>query len=228
MMGMAVGIDYSLFYLQREREERHRGKEPNEALITAASTSGRAVLISGVTVLIAMGGLFFAGNPVFTSMGLATEIVVLLAMVGSVTVLPALLHKLGDRVDRGRLPFLGRGERGEGRVWRAILHPALAYPKLAALGAGGLLLLAASPALSIHTKLPSFTDLPHNVAIVRTFERLIAAFPGAPTPAVVVLRAPDVTAPAVQAQVAALKRGALASGQVRSPVTTRDESRSDR
>jgi RND superfamily putative drug exporter len=221
MMGMAVGIDYSLFYLQREREERHSGAPPHEALLTAAGTSGRAVLISGVTVLIAMAGLFFAGNPIFTSMGLATEIVVLLAMVGSVTVLPALLHALGDRVDRGRVPFIGRTVRGEGRLWRAILHPALARPKLAVVGAGGLLLLAAAPTLTIHTKLPSFTDLPKNVPIVRTYERVIAAFPGAPTPAVVVLRAPDVTAPSVQAQVRALERRALRSGRVRKPVTAR-------
>ncbi|HVU75931.1 MAG TPA: MMPL family transporter [Gaiellaceae bacterium] len=221
MMGMAVGIDYSLFYLQREREERRRGESPAAALLTAARTSGRAVLISGVTVLIAMAGLFFAGNPIFTSMGLATEIVVLLAMVGSVTVLPALLHALGDRVDRGRVPFAGGGRRGEGRAWRAILHPALAHPKLAVLGAGGLLLAAASPALSIHTKLPSFTDLPHDVPIVRTYERLIAAFPGAPTPAVVVVRAPDVTAPAVRDQIAELERRALASRQVRAPISTR-------
>jgi uncharacterized membrane protein YdfJ with MMPL/SSD domain len=220
MMGMAVGVDYSLFYLQREREERRGGASANRALLTAAHTSGRAVLISGATVLIAMAGMFFAGNPIFTSMGVATMIVVLLAMVGSVTVLPALLHKLGDRVDRGRVPFL-RTSRSESRVWRAILRPALGHPKLAVLAAGGLLFAAAVPVLTMHTKLPSFTDLPHNLAIVRTYERMIDAFPGSPTPAVVVLRAEHVTSPKVQAQVAALRRRALASGQVRAPVSTR-------
>ena len=132
MMGMAVGVDYSLFYLQREREERRTGASPDRALMTAARTSGRAVLISGATVLIAMAGMFFAGNPIFTSMGLATMIVVFLAMIGSVTVLPALLHKLGDRVDRGRVPFVG-GTRGDGRLWRSILWPALHRPTLAVL-----------------------------------------------------------------------------------------------
>ncbi len=220
MMGMAVGVDYSLFYLQREREERRGGASPHESLMTAARTSGRAVLISGMTVLIAMAGLFLAGNAIFTSMGLATEVVVLLAMIGSVTVLPALLHRLGDRVDRGRVPFV-HGAGGEGRLWRAILRPALAHPLVALVVAGGALLAAAAPTLTMHTKLPSFTDLPHNVPIVRTYERVIRAFPGAPTPAVVVLRAPNVRAAAVQAQVQSLKRRALASGAARSPVSTR-------
>ncbi len=220
MMGMAVGIDYSLFYLQREREERHRGASPDGALQIAARTSGRAVLISGMTVLIAMAGMFFAGNPIFTSMGLATIVVVFLAMVGSVTVLPALLHKLGDRVDRGRVPFV-HGTGGEGRAWSAILRPALRRPRLAVLLAGGALFAAALPVLTMHTKLPSFTDLPHNLPIVRTYARMIHAFPGAPTPAVVVVRAHPVTAPQVQAQVSELRRRALASGRVRAPVSTR-------
>jgi uncharacterized membrane protein YdfJ with MMPL/SSD domain len=218
MMGMAVGVDYSLFYLQREREERAAGRAPEAALLTAAQTSGRAVLISGLTVLIAMAGLFIAGNPIFTSMGIGTEVVVLLAMIGSVTVLPALLHRLGDRIDKGRLPF--RRKR-EGRVWRAILRPALRRPWLAVLIAGGGLLAAAAPTLTMHTKLPSFTDLPHNVFIVRTYERMIRAFPGSPTPAVIVVRAADVTAPAVASQVAALEQRALASGQATRPVSTR-------
>jgi RND superfamily putative drug exporter len=220
MMGMAVGVDYSLFYLQREREERRRGAEPRAALLTAASTSGRAVLVSGLTVLIAMAGLFLASNPIFTSMGVGTEVVVLLAMAGSVTVLPALLHRLGDRVDRGRLPFV-RHARAEGRFWSAVLRPALARPWLAVLLAGGALLAAAAPTLTMHTKLPSFTDLPHGVPIVQTYERLIRAFPGSPTPAVVVLRADDVTSPVVRAQVAQLERRALASGRVKPPVSTR-------
>jgi len=220
MMGMAVGVDYSLFYLQREREERRAGRGAHESLLTAAATSGRAVLVSGVTVLIAMAGLFFAGNPIFTSMGLATMVVVFLAMIGSVTVLPGLLAKLGDRVDRGGVPFVRR-RRGRGRLWESILRPVLARPALAGLGAVALLLAAASPVLSMHTKLPSFTDLPHNVPIIRTYERIVKVFPGAPAPAVVVLRAPDVTAAHVQLQVRALRREALASGQVRSPITTR-------
>ena len=104
MIGMAVGIDYSLFYLRREREERARGRTAHEALLTAARTSGQAVLVSGATVLIAMAGMFVSGNSLFATIGVGTMIVVLAAMIGSLTVLPALLHRLGDRVDFGRIP----------------------------------------------------------------------------------------------------------------------------
>src|SRR4029450_10169498 len=93
LVGMAVGVDYSLFYLRREREERGRGHSAHNSLLRAAGTSGQAVLISGVTVLIAMAGMLFAGNTVFTSIGLGTMIVVFVAVVGSLSVLPALLHK---------------------------------------------------------------------------------------------------------------------------------------
>ena len=105
LIGLAVGIDYSLFYLRREREERAKGRAPAEALQVAAATSGRAVLISGLTVIIAMTGMFLMGNQTFTSFGIGTVLVVAIALVGSLTVLPAVLSKLGDRVDRGRIPF---------------------------------------------------------------------------------------------------------------------------
>jgi RND superfamily putative drug exporter len=102
LMGMAVGVDYSLFYLKREREERAAGHRGHEALFRAAATSGQAVLISGFTVLIAMAGLLFAGTKIFTSIGIGAMLVVFTSLVGSLTVLPALLGKLGDRyVERG-------------------------------------------------------------------------------------------------------------------------------
>src|SRR5438477_397381 len=108
LIGLAVGVDYSLFYIKRWREERAVGKESSAALAAAAATSGRSVLISGFTVLIAMAGLFFAGDKTYLSFGIATMIVVAVAMLGSLTVLPALLSKLGPRVDKGRIPFVHR------------------------------------------------------------------------------------------------------------------------
>ena len=102
LMGMAVGVDYSLFYLKREREERAAGHRGHEGLLRAAATSGQAVLISGVTVLIAMAGLLFAGTNIFTSIGIGAMLVVFASLIGSLTVLPALLGKLGDRhIERG-------------------------------------------------------------------------------------------------------------------------------
>ena len=106
LIGLAVGVDYSLFYLRREREERAAGHAQRGRAGVAAATSGRAVLVSGLTVMIAMAGMFLAGNAIFTSFAVGTILVVAVAVLGSLTVLPAVLSKLGDRVEKGRVPFL--------------------------------------------------------------------------------------------------------------------------
>ena len=250
LMGMAVGVDYSLFYLKREREERARGAAPATALARAAASSGQAVLISGGTVLIAMAGMLFAGSKIFTSIGVGAMIVVFLAMVGSLTVLPALLGKLDDRVDRGvvavlaagalralrplhRRPALlrrlverrtllqrAKGPAGESRVWGAVLRPALRFPALAALASAAVLVVLALPTLHMHTRLSGFSDLPKDLAIVKTYDRIQAAFPGAQTPAQVVISADDVDAPPVRAAIGDLRRRALASGLMQQPIQT--------
>ena len=119
LVGLAVGVDYSLFYIRREREERKAGRSPEAALEAAAATSGRTVLVSGFTVMAAMAGMYLTGDKGFSSMATGTILVVGVAMIGSLTVLPAMLSKLGDKVDRGRIPFLGkrRRARSESRVW---------------------------------------------------------------------------------------------------------------
>src|SRR5918992_367757 len=110
------------------------------ALVAAAATSGRAVLISGITVMIAMAGMFFTGDPTFSSFALATIIVVAMAVLGSLTVLPALLAKLGDRVNWVRIPFFGRAQaRSGGRVWGAVLDRVLRRPLVSAIAAAALL-----------------------------------------------------------------------------------------
>ncbi len=219
LVGMAVGVDYSLFYLRREREERARGREPHRALIRAAGTSGQAVLVSGTTVLIAMAGMLFASNHIFTSVAVGTMTVVLVAMVGSLTVLPALLHKLGDRVERGRIPFVQRRRytAGNSRFWAAILRPVLRWPAAAATLSASLLLACALPVVGMHTKLPSFTDLPHSLAIVRTYDRVQHAFPGAETPVVVVVQGTNVTAPAYRRAYEEFKQRALETRQLFQP-----------
>ena len=180
LIGMAVAVDYSLFYLRREREERSTGQEPRPALLRAASTSGQAVLISGATVLIALAGMFIADNRIFTSMALGTMIVVSCAIVGSVTVLAAALSKLGDRVDAGRIPYIGQKKHaaGESRFWGFVLDHVLRAPVLYIVAFAGLLLVAASPTLNMHTKLPSFTDMPSDMPVVKTYKGVVAAFPG--------------------------------------------------
>ena len=125
LIGLAVGVDYSLFYLRREREERAAGRSEGAALVAAAATSGRAVLISGVTVIVAMAGMFISGDKSFISFAEGAILVVAIAMFASLTVLPAMLSWLGDRVEKGRVPFIGRGRRpaGRSRFWAALDRP---------------------------------------------------------------------------------------------------------
>src|SRR5581483_8621511 len=140
-------------YLRREREERERGRSPREALLNAARTSGHAVFISGLTVLIAMAGMLFTGNAVFTSIAVGAMLMVAVALIGSLSILPALLAKLGHRVDRGRIPFLARRADGESRLWGFVLDRVLRRPALAALLSGGALVALAVPTLTLHTQL---------------------------------------------------------------------------
>ncbi len=223
LIGLAVGVDYTLFYLRREREERRRGSSTMESVKTASATSGRAVLISGLTVMVAMAGMFIAGDSTFTSLGLGSIIVVAVAMIGSITVVPAVLASLGDKVERGRLPFIGKRlatRQGGGRGWRAVVNLSLRRPLVSAILAAGLLIVLAVPAFSMHTALTGTDDLPRDLAVMRTYDRMQAAFPGGQIPADVVVRADDVRSPQVTAALADLERRALASGKFEGPVDT--------
>jgi len=229
LIGLAVGVDYSLFYLRREREERARGRSPGEALEIAAATSGRAVLVSGLTVMTAMAGMLLMGTRIFQGFGIATMLVVAISLVGSLTVLPAILSKLGDRIDRGRVPFVRRmaTRDGESRVWSAIVGAVLRRPVLFGGLAATLLIALAVPAFRLHTADSGVQGLPRDLPVMRVYDRLETAFPGGPLPAIVAISARDVTAPPVTAAIQALKRSALASGQMSDPVTV-DVSRSHR
>ena len=208
LIGLAVGVDYTIFYLRREREERAAGRGERAALEAAAATSGRAILVSGFTVMVAMAGMYIAGDPTFGSFATGTILVVAVAMVGSLTVLPALLSWLGDRVERGRVPLIGRlkSKGGGSRIWSALVDRVLRRPLLAAGLAIAALVTLALPALSLHTANTGVNGLPKDLPIVRTYDRVQAAFPGGQEPAVVVVSAKDVTAPPVAAAIAALRQ----------------------
>jgi uncharacterized membrane protein YdfJ with MMPL/SSD domain len=197
LVGLAVGVDYTLFYLRREREERAAGRGERAALQAAAATSGRSVLISGATVMIAMAGMLFSGDKTFESFSIATMIVVAVAMIGSLTVLPAVLSKLGDRVEKGRIPLLGRLRRpaGENRVWSALLSPVLRNPRVAAVLAAGLLAALAVPTLQLHTAQSGLQSLPRSAPTVETLDRIQAAYPGESSPAIVAVKADTNSAP---------------------------------
>ncbi|MDN0197271.1 MMPL family transporter [Streptomyces sp. S.PNR 29] len=222
LVGMAVGVDYCLFYLRREREERAAGRDARTALGIAAATSGRAIVVSGVTVCVAMAGMLFTGLAEFEAMGLASLMVVAVAMVGSVTVLPALLSLLGERVDKGRLPFRRRrGTSGpaDSRFWTAVLRRVLARPVLSVVVATGALLAVAAPALGMKTQqLTLDQEFGDSLPIVQTYNRLNEAFPGGSEPAEVVVRADDINAPEVKNALARFKEQAISSGASRGPV----------
>jgi len=220
-IGLAVGVDYSMFYVKRQREERAAGRPILDAIEVAAATSGRSVLISGLTVLLAMAGMFLTGSRIFYGIGQASMLVVAVAVIGSLTLLPALLALLGDRVDRGQLPLMSRLRRpaGQSRIWTAILDRVLARPALTAAVAVCVLIVLATPVLRLQTATPGASDLPQNTAALQTYDRIQQVFPGGGAPAIVVVEAADVTAPAVVAAGAAFERAALASGQMNQPIT---------
>jgi putative drug exporter of the RND superfamily len=204
LIGMAVGIDYSLFYVRREREERARGRDHLAAVEIAAETSGHAVVVSGTAVIIAMSGLFLSGDSTFSSLATGSILVVAVAVLGSLTALPALLAKLGRWVDRPRVPLLWRltahrPGRESGRAWRRILWPALHRP-LTTLVVSVLALLAlAAPALGMKLKFPGTEDLPRTTPAMQAYDRLAAAYPSNGTTHLVVAKAPAGEAVAVRA-----------------------------
>jgi RND superfamily putative drug exporter len=221
LIGLAVGIDYSLFYVRRVREERAAGRTPSEALEAAAATSGRAVLISGFTVAIAMMGMFLVGNQVFTSFGMGTVLVVLVALAGSLTVLPAVLAGLGDRVDRGRLPGLSRirARNGGSRFWAAVVGAVLRRPLLWGGGAAALLVALALPAFSLHTVSSGMQGLPRSLPVARVYDRVQRHFPGGAVPETVVVTSADITSAPVTAGIRAMERAALATGRMYQPIS---------
>jgi uncharacterized membrane protein YdfJ with MMPL/SSD domain len=222
LIGLAVGVDYAMFYMRRMTEERDGGRSSADALDVAAATSGRAVLISGFTVMAAMAGMFFSGNPIFASFGIGTILVVGVAVIGSLTFLPAILSYLGQKgwLEKGRVPYVAKRRHrngGESRVWGAIIDRVLKHPIVSVVLAGGLLVALAIPALGMQFKDPGTDGMSRSQPILRTLDRIDAAFPGASVPADIVIKAKDVTTPAVKASIRQLHDQAIATGQLTEP-----------
>ncbi|MGZ4432784.1 MAG: MMPL family transporter [Trebonia sp.] len=220
IIGMAVGVDYSLFYLRREREERAAGRSFPAALRIAAHTSGRTIVVSGLTVMATMAGLFFVGGGPFSGIALGTIAVVGIAVAGSLTVLPALLAWLGPKADAGRIPFLGRRQAAArpSRLWAALARQVVARPVIWGGAAAIALLALAAPALGLRLGAPA-VDAPKGAAVVTTMDAIHRAFPQAPAPAEVVVTGHDLTGPKVAAAVGALRSRAASGGAIHAPVT---------
>jgi RND superfamily putative drug exporter len=221
LVGMAVGVDYSLFYLRREREERAAGRGKDQALRIAARTSGRAIVVSGLTVMISLAGLFLTGIDVFAGLAVGTIMVVGVAVLGSLTALPAALSLLGTWVDRGRIPFLGRRRTAarRSRVWEALARRVVAKPVLIGGAAAVALVALAAPALGMRLANAGFRDLPTSVPVVQNLLATQRAFPGGPAPAEVVVTGHDLSGPAVRHAITALQGRAATSTLLREPVT---------
>jgi uncharacterized membrane protein YdfJ with MMPL/SSD domain len=207
LIGMAVGVDYSLFYVKREREERAAGREANAAIEAAAATSGRAVLISGFTVMIAMAGMYLGGISNFASFATGTIMVVAVAVLGSLTVLPATLSKLGHRLEKGRVPLIGRlRNRGGAGVWSALLDRVLRRPLVSAVVAAGVLIALSAPVLGIQTSLGGTDTSSREIAEMRTYDRVNEAFPSEGGSELVIVKADDATSAKVVAGIEKLER----------------------
>ncbi|MFE4495905.1 MMPL family transporter [Streptomyces niveus] len=221
LIGMAVGIDYSLFHLRRVREERAAGRPVQEALRIASRTSGHAVVVSGLTVMVCMTGLLFTGVDVFKGLTLGTVLVVGLAVLGSVTVLPALVAALGDRIDLGRIPWLGRRRTaaGRSRIWTAVARRVVRRPLLTGGTAALLLAVMALPAFGMHLQdATQIQSLPRGVsAAADAGARMQQVFPGVATPARVVV---SDNGPKARAAADALhEQAARSEGALREPIT---------
>jgi uncharacterized membrane protein YdfJ with MMPL/SSD domain len=189
LMGLATGIDYALFVVSRFRNERRKGRSKEEALRAAAGTSGKAVIFAGCTVVLAVGGMFLVGDPTFNSLGLAAIVVVVIAVLISMTLLPALLMMLADWIDRFSVPFLKSGGEGGG-IWGFITDHVLRRPVVLAVGTLSVLLVAAFPFLQLNLGFNGAKGLPDAVEAKKALLVLQDNFTlGLTSPALVVVDA---------------------------------------
>ena len=206
-MGLALGIDYSLFAISRYREERGRGREKLDAIAATGATANRAVLFSGTTFVIAMFGMFLVPSSIMRSLAVGAILVGVVSVIAAVTLLPAVLGLLGDRIERLRLPFVGRrsveASNPEGRFWGTIVRSVLRQPWLGLAVPVILLLLAASPILGLRIGTSGATALPDRFESRQGFAALQQDFPSTTASPAKIVVASHATQPDV---VAALKR----------------------
>ncbi len=222
LIGMAVGVDYALFYVVRSREERSRGLASHEALERTARTSGRTVLISGTTVIVAIAGLFVIRSNVFNAIASGTIVVVACAVAGSVTVLPAILELLGPRLDRGQIPLVPhlRTDGSGSPFWSATVERVLRRPGLALALGTGLLLALAAPALSLRVSKPSGETLSSRTnPVFATLDTIRREFPSTAAPAILVVVGPASGQRAALGAIARLEQLAVARGIAHPPFT---------
>jgi RND superfamily putative drug exporter len=226
LIGMAVGVDYSLFYLKREREERAKGRSTLDAVEIAARTSGHSIVVSGMAVVAAMTGLYVVGGATFNSLATGSILVVAIAVLGSITVLPALLARLGRWVDRPRVPLLWRLNRrlGAGAISSRVLAPVTRRPVLALVAGGAAAVALAVPAFGMTLHQSDLATLPAGIPQVQTLVDVAHDFPTQGAGADVVVKAPASQHGTVVAALSKLEADAVADpdfvGGVDDPIQT--------
>jgi RND superfamily putative drug exporter len=208
-MGLALGIDYSLFTLSRYREERLQGREKPDAIATAGATAGRAVLFSGIAFVLAMLGLLLVPSTIFRSLAAGAILVGIVSVIAALTLLPAVLALLGDRVNALRIPFFGRAAEDagrEGRFWGAIVHRVMRRPVASLVLAAGLLVMLAAPVLALDTGTSGAATLPDRFESKQGYLLLREEFPRETTEPVDIAVAGDVRGPAVEGALARLEQ----------------------
>ncbi|HEY8846807.1 MAG TPA: MMPL family transporter, partial [Candidatus Limnocylindrales bacterium] len=181
LIGLAVAVDYSLFMVTRFRTERRHGRDRLAAIHVASNTAGRAVFFSGLAVMISIGGLFLLDDPLFRSMAVGTISVVLVAVIGSLTFLPATLAILGDRVNRFRLPIVGRDREEGSGLWAVVVRSVMRRPVIAAASTALILLAIASPVVRLHMGQADFTSFPDSLDGVQAVNLLNEKWPNGST-----------------------------------------------
>jgi RND superfamily putative drug exporter len=213
MIGLAVGIDYSLFIIGRYREELGRGRAPLQAMEVAADSSGRAVFFSGLTVLLALAGMLLVRNNIFISIGIGAMVVVLYAVIASLTLLPAVLAILGRKVNALRVPFLGRAGYGQ-RFWALVTRAVQRRPAVFAAATAALLIAAALPLTTIDLGASGPESLPRETSAYRALQTLQRDFPGGLTDPLQIVVDGPIADPSVQAAIARLEGAINARGDL--------------
>jgi putative drug exporter of the RND superfamily len=208
-MGLALGIDYALFILSRYREERGRGLEKTDAIVASGATASRAVLFSGIAFVLAMFGMLLVPDTILRSLALGAILVGIVSVLAALTLLPAVLSLLGDRVNALRIPVIGRrainSAGSEGRFWSALVGGVMKRPLVSLVAATALLLAAAVPVLSIDTGIAGLSTLPDRFASKQGFVALNRDFPGTGVdPAQIVVEG-DVSSAPVRSAIEQLK-----------------------
>jgi len=224
MIGLAVGIDYSLFIVSRYREERARGLDKYEAIHAAGATASRAVFFSGMTVVFALLGMLLVPSTIFRSLGAGAVIVVIVSVLVSLTLLPAILGLLGDRVNSLRVPFVGRSidklnYEHHGGFWDRITRTVMKYPVVSIFAATAVMLALAVPYLDLNSGSAGVRTLPNNTEAYEAFALLRDDFNfGLTSPTEIVVHDGDVTRPEIQSGIDKLKTS-LASDPLYGPPT---------